>query len=104
MLKRWRNAQRRPARRPGVYSDRISLDASNSPTNSNFFCQRIGFFLAFSMAEFRARSRLFHESGVLVLVLGLLFRWQFAAMSLMLWLIGYVGIWLFMLFKPVKQN
>src|SRR5262249_45866213 len=39
MLKRWRNAQRRPARRPGVYSDRISLDASNSPTNSNFFCQ-----------------------------------------------------------------
>src|SRR5215472_18938394 len=29
MLKRWRNAQRRPARRPGVYSDRISLDASN---------------------------------------------------------------------------
>src|SRR5262249_35998791 len=77
MLKRWRNAQRRPARRPGVYSDRISLDASNSPTNSKFFCQRIGFFLAFSMAEFRARSRLFHESGVLVLVLGLLFRWQY---------------------------
>jgi hypothetical protein len=29
------------------------------------------------MAEFRARSRLFHESGVLVLVLGLLFRWQY---------------------------
>jgi hypothetical protein len=53
MLKRWRNAQRRPARRPGVYSDGISLDASNSPTNSKFFCQRIGFFLTFSMAEFR---------------------------------------------------
>jgi len=58
MLKRWRNAQRRPARRPGVYSDRISLDASNSPTNSKFFCQRIGFFLTFSIAEFRGTNLL----------------------------------------------
>src|SRR5262249_7323013 len=64
MLKRWRNAQRRPARRPGVYSDRISLDASNSPKNVKLFCKLIGFFFTFSMAEFRARSRLFHEIGL----------------------------------------
>jgi hypothetical protein len=41
---------------------------------------------------------------LLVLILGLVFGWQFAAVSLMLWLIGYVGFWLFMLCKPVKGN
>jgi hypothetical protein len=40
---------------------------------------------------------------LLVLVLlGLLFGWPFTAASLVLSLIGYVGFWLFMLFKPVR--
>ena len=37
---------------------------------------------------------------LLLLILGLVFGWNVAAMSLVL--IGYVGFWLFMLFKPAK--
>ncbi len=39
---------------------------------------------------------------LLVLVLGLVFGWHVAGVLLVLWLIGYVGFWLFMLCKPVK--
>jgi hypothetical protein len=41
---------------------------------------------------------------LLVLVLGLVFGWHVAAVLLVLWLIGYVGFWLFMLCKPVKGD
>jgi hypothetical protein len=41
---------------------------------------------------------------LLVLILGFLFGWHFAAVPLVLWAIGYVGFWLFMLCKPVKGN
>ena len=39
---------------------------------------------------------------LLLLILGLVFGWHVAAMSLVLWLITYIGFWLFMLCKPVK--
>ena len=39
---------------------------------------------------------------LLVLILGVVFGWHAAAVFLVLWLIGYVGFWLFMLFKPVR--
>jgi hypothetical protein len=41
---------------------------------------------------------------LLVLSLGVVFGWHFAAMLLVLWLIGYVAFWLLMLFKPVKGD
>jgi hypothetical protein len=41
---------------------------------------------------------------LLVLILGLVFGWHVAAVLLVLWLIGYVGFWLLILFKPVKGN
>ncbi|TMK01499.1 MAG: hypothetical protein E6G74_10410 [Alphaproteobacteria bacterium] len=41
---------------------------------------------------------------LLVPILGLMFGWHVAAVLLVLWLIGYVGFWLFMLFKPVKRE
>jgi hypothetical protein len=40
----------------------------------------------------------------LLLTLGFVFGWHIAAVLLVLWLIGYVGFWLLMLFKPVKGN
>jgi hypothetical protein len=40
---------------------------------------------------------------LLVLILGLTFGWRVAAVFLILWAIGYVGFWLFMLLKPVKE-
>jgi hypothetical protein len=39
-----------------------------------------------------------------LILLGLIFGWPFAAASVVLWLIGYIGFWLFMLCKPVKGN
>jgi len=39
---------------------------------------------------------------LLVLSLGVVFGWHVAAVLLVLWLIGDVAFWLFMLFKPVK--
>jgi len=39
---------------------------------------------------------------LLVLSLGLVFGWHVAAVLLVLWAIGYIAFWLFMLFKPVK--
>ena len=39
---------------------------------------------------------------LLVLSLGLVFGWHVAAVLLVLWAIGYIPFWLFMLFKPVK--
>ncbi len=47
-------------------------------------------------------SRLMLWFFLLMLVLGLVFGWHVAAVLLVLWLIGYVGFWLFMLCKPVK--
>jgi hypothetical protein len=41
---------------------------------------------------------------LLVLGLGVVFGWHVAAALLVLWLIGYVAFWLFMLFKPVKGD
>jgi hypothetical protein len=41
---------------------------------------------------------------LLLLVLGLSFGWRVAAALLVLWAIGYVAFWLFMLLKPVKQD
>jgi hypothetical protein len=41
---------------------------------------------------------------LLVLILGLIFGWHFAAVVLILGLIGYVGFWLLMLFKQVTGN
>jgi predicted lipid-binding transport protein (Tim44 family) len=38
---------------------------------------------------------------LLALILGLVFGWHVAALLLVLWLIGFVAFWLFMLFKPV---
>ena len=46
--------------------------------------------------------RIARQFFLLLLVLGLVFGWNVAAMSLVLRLIGYVGFWLFMLFKPAK--
>jgi len=37
-------------------------------------------------------------------ILGLVFGWYVAAVLLVLWLIGFVAFWLFMLFKPVTGN
>ena len=39
---------------------------------------------------------------LLALILGLVFGWYVAAVLLVLWLIGFVAFWLFMLFKPAK--
>jgi hypothetical protein len=41
---------------------------------------------------------------LLVLILGLTFGWRVAAVLLVLWAIGYVAFWLFMLLKPVKEG
>jgi hypothetical protein len=41
---------------------------------------------------------------LLLLILGLTFGWRVAAVLLVLWTIGYVAFWLFMLLKPVKQD
>jgi hypothetical protein len=41
---------------------------------------------------------------LLALTLGFLFKWYVAALLLVLWLMGYVGFWLFMLCKPVKGD
>jgi hypothetical protein len=41
---------------------------------------------------------------LLLLILGLTFGWRVAAVLLILWTIGYVAFWLFMLLKPVKQD
>jgi hypothetical protein len=39
-----------------------------------------------------------------VLILGLAFGWRVAAMLLVLWAIGDVAFWLFMMLKPVKGD
>jgi len=41
---------------------------------------------------------------LLALILSVAFGWHVAAVLLVLWLIGYVGFWLFMLCKPVKRE
>jgi hypothetical protein len=41
---------------------------------------------------------------LLLLILGLTFGWRVAAVLLVLWTIGHVAFWLFVLFKPVKQD
>jgi hypothetical protein len=41
---------------------------------------------------------------LLLLILGLTFGWRVAAVVVLLWMTGYVGFWLFMLLKPVKQD
>jgi hypothetical protein len=41
---------------------------------------------------------------LLVLSLGLVLGWHVAAVLLILWSIGYVAFWLFMLLKPVKGD
>jgi hypothetical protein len=41
---------------------------------------------------------------LLVLTLGFVFGWHVAAVLLVLWLIGYVGFWLFMLSNPVRAD
>jgi hypothetical protein len=41
---------------------------------------------------------------LLLLILVLTFGWRVAAVLLVLWTIGYVAFWLFMLLKPVKQD
>jgi hypothetical protein len=41
---------------------------------------------------------------LLALILGLVFGWHVAAVLLVLWLIGFVAFWLFMLFKPVTGD
>jgi predicted MFS family arabinose efflux permease len=41
---------------------------------------------------------------LLVLILGLTFGWRVAAVFLVLWAIGYVAFWLFMLLMPVKEG
>jgi hypothetical protein len=41
---------------------------------------------------------------LMLLSLGLVFGWQVAAVLLVLWLIGYVGFWLFMLLRPMKGD
>jgi hypothetical protein len=38
---------------------------------------------------------------LLMLILGLTFGWRVAAVLLVLWAIGYVAFWLFMLLTPV---
>ena len=39
-----------------------------------------------------------------LLILGLTFGWRVAAAFLVLWAIGHVAFWLFMVLKPVKQD
>jgi hypothetical protein len=39
-----------------------------------------------------------------VLILGVTFGWRVAAALVVLWTIGYVAFWLFMLLKPVNQD
>ena len=41
---------------------------------------------------------------LLVLILGITFGWRVAAVLLVLWLIGFVAFWLFMLFRPVTGD
>jgi hypothetical protein len=41
---------------------------------------------------------------LLVLSVGLVSGWHVAAVLLVLWSIGYVAFWLFMLLKPVKGD
>jgi hypothetical protein len=41
---------------------------------------------------------------LLLLIVALTFGWRVAAALLVLWAIGYVAFWLFMLLKPVKQH
>lgn len=41
---------------------------------------------------------------LLALMLGLVFGWRIAAVLLVLWLMGLVAFWLFMLFKPIKGD
>jgi hypothetical protein len=41
---------------------------------------------------------------LLALILGVAFGWHVAAVFLVLWLIGFVAFWLFMLFKPVTGD
>jgi hypothetical protein len=41
---------------------------------------------------------------LLLLIVGLTFGWRVAAALLVLWAIGYVAFWLFMLLKPVRQD
>jgi hypothetical protein len=41
---------------------------------------------------------------LLVLILSVAFGWQVATVLMVLWSIGYVGFWLFMLCKPVKRE
>jgi hypothetical protein len=41
---------------------------------------------------------------LLLLILGLTFGWRVAAGVLVLWAIGSVAFWLFMLLKPVKEG
>jgi len=41
---------------------------------------------------------------LLALILGLTFGWRVAAVLLVLWAIGYVAFWLFMLLMPVKEG
>jgi hypothetical protein len=41
---------------------------------------------------------------LLLVILGLTFGWRVAAALVVLWTIGYVAFWLFMLLKPVKQD
>ena len=41
---------------------------------------------------------------LLLLILGLTFGWRVAAAVLVVWTIGHITFWLFMLLKPVKQD
>ena len=41
---------------------------------------------------------------LLLLILGLTFGWRVAAAALVVWTIGHIAFWLFMLLKPVKQD
>ena len=41
---------------------------------------------------------------LLLLTLGLTFGWRVAAAVLVVWTIGHIAFWLFMLLKPVKQD